>query len=469
MNDRNLDQRIAQAAPLTDAELEHWDLAAPLSNLCEAIMSNTHTDDHVDQNSQDAHLSGGDDSWSPFTPEFDTVEPSKVRTISNDELREHAARRRRLTTALAGVASVAVLVVGLAFAINRPTPSPVAEAPSSALPAVDDATNAAPVCDDTGCFGLDELPVSPGLTDYYAGPTSLGEPSNTPQDLQVRTTIPGRENEQVSFFNGIRCAELDAAGTTCVELDGLTYFGGLVQYDTDITVDTTGTRTSDSFSIQINTSWTDLTPEQLITSTYGPETAIDDARTVRGHPAVYTDYISPSLVWQERPGVLVSVQVPTERQSELDEIAENIRLVEGPTTISSRVAVPGTGDVVGATGDRFNTLTVERGNGVECVGWAFAQSCDTDIAATTFRESTSDGPAIIGATPSDVTAVRLTVAGETLTTIDTRSFGTYESRFFKVDITATGPITVEWLNENQAVVASVLTEPGPDELDQSEG
>jgi len=102
MNDNELDARIAALAPVRDADVARWALAAPLSELCEEIMSPTPTQPQAPVGHDRHHDI-------PIQSPFDPAGADPV------QVRHHGIGRRRRPKLLAVLTagSVALLVGGL--------------------------------------------------------------------------------------------------------------------------------------------------------------------------------------------------------------------------------------------------------------------------------------------------------------------------------------------------------------------
>ena len=320
-----------------------------------------------------------------------------------------------------------------------PTPTQLA----GLLAAVSSANDApvSLVCDDTGCHGFDELPVVAGADDYYVGPDSLGVPSF---DVELF--------EQSTF-----CAALTADFTACAKVQGDAGVN-LVSYpiqptDTSTTVfDPTGS------TIQVGTTFTDTTPEQYatlwdvsLTRSGGAPSAV----TVRGHNGIrWDDAISPSVVWQERAGVLAWVVVPPEQADQLLTIAENVHSVPGPARITNRVRVPGLGFPWDTAENGPDSAVVGVAQGSECFGFGDIDNCGQQINDRTFLvPDDAQGHIVVGSTPSDVTDVRITTTDGTNVVVPTSAFAKYSSRFFRAPVNGS-VATIDWLGNSGKAIAT---------------
>ena len=296
-------------------------------------------------------------------------------------------------------------------------------------------------CDDTGCHGFDELPVIAGADDYYVGPDSLGVPAF---DVELF--------EQTTF-----CAALTADFTACAKVQGDAGVN-LVSYpiqptDTSTTVfDPTGS------TIQVGTTFTDVTPEQYaslydvsLTRSGGPPSTV----TVSGHSGIrWDDAISPSVVWQARAGVLAWVVVPPEQGDRLLTIAESVHSVPGPARIPNRVLVPGLGFPWDTVGNVFDSAVVAVAQGSECFGFGDIDNCGQQLTDRTFVvPDDAQGHLVVGSTPSDVSNVRITTTDGTNVVVPTDTFAKYSSRFFKAPVND-GVATIDWLDNGGKAIAT---------------
>ena len=346
------------------------------------------------------------------------------------------ARREAHRTRTVSIAAAAVLVVGAAAvgAVLLRNGSDLATQsgqsnpqPSVSLP-----------CDVDGCHGFARLAVAPGASDYYIGGADLGTPT---VDLSLFDTIAW-------------CSALDAAGTTCLTLQGA---AGVEQvtYNTSSTP-LFGDRAQDQ--IRIGTTFTDISPQQYARqwgTTKGGGAV--SPLTVRGHVgARFMAELDPALVWQERPGVLVWVAVPPQRAGDLDAIAVGVRVAAGPRTIAAQVVVPvGTEHYTATDNDAAGLLAAHAAvQGAECIGYQFIDSCGQTIASRTFLSTTSDHTVVAGSTPSGVALVHVTTSDGVVTTgVPVAALPGFTSRYF--DITVAGTVrTVEWLDAAGNLLAS---------------
>ena len=320
-----------------------------------------------------------------------------------------------------------------------PTPTQLAD-----LLAAVSSANDAPVslaCDNTGCHGFDELSVIAGADDYYVGPDSLGVPAF---DVELF--------EQTTF-----CAALTADFTACAKVQGDAGVN-LVSYpiqptDTSTTVfDPTGS------TIQVGTTFTDTTPEQYATlhdvslsRSGGPPSAV----TVRGHNGIrWDDAVSPSVVWQERAGVLAWVVVPPEQADQLLTIADGVHSVPGAARIPNRVVVPGLGFPWDTAGNGPDSAVVAVAQGSECFGFGGIDNCGQQINDRTFLvPDDARGHLVLGSTPSDVSNVRITTTDGTNVVVPTNAFAKYSSRFFKAPVND-DVATIDWLDSSGNAIAT---------------
>lgn len=282
------------------------------------------------------------------------------------------------------------------------------------------------------------LAVAEGASDYYVGPEELGMPTF---DLSLFDTIA-------------RCAELDADGV-CTRLEGIGWVP-IVEY---------------------RRPWGEPSvfggnPRRVaVGTTFGLGAAAEHAaaiagasepveiRGAEGVTVVQGDVIT--VLWDERPDVVAWVSGTAVSLDELLEVAEGVRLVDGPATISDVVAIPGTASSP-AVGNSAAGIVVARGiDGEECVGMRFLddeRACPAAVATMTWVDAridvVDDGFAVTGAAPSEVAAVRLTPRGGAARTIEPFEFGPFHHRFFRVDMEPTVALTVEWLDEHGGVLSA---------------
>ena len=292
-------------------------------------------------------------------------------------------------------------------------------------------------CDDGGCHGFDRLPVQDGAADYYAGPTDLGAPV-------VNTRL---------IDQTVRCVTLNAAANGCIKVEGMAGVG-VVTYPRDpTTVAGKSPASQRSDEVSIGTTFADITPAQYA-SRWAPASSIE-ATEVRGHPAVRATLNLPGVVWEERPGVLVWVIVPVDRQGELDRIAANVRRVPGPTSIQSLVVVPRTGSAYEANDNNGMGLVVGRLGATECVGGGLIDSCRQDIDERTQVQGTGlNELSVAGSVPTNVVSVRITLRRGAPLIVTPFTFANYSNRFFGALIANDRPTTVEWLDSAGMTVAS---------------
>ena len=294
------------------------------------------------------------------------------------------------------------------------------------------------------CLGLDRLPVVAGASDFYIGPSSLGTPTMN-----------------LSLFEQIaRCTELTADGSSCAQLEGLAGVG-LVDYagDAASTPDTVE-RSQTSYLVTIGTTFTGVTPAEYAEQWPGLKADTIPAAeptTVRGHDALefYETVGRPAVVWQERPGVLVWVAVPPEREAELLAIAEGVQRVPGPTDIPWVQVVPEPGVAFDASNNNAEGMVVGRRGSLECVGLGYLASCGTDIASRMFVA----GGMVATATPPEVAQVRVTFSsGSSL--VEPEAKDGFTSRFVRVSVPDPATVElVEWLGADGTVIASTVPNP----------
>lgn len=373
-----------------------------------------------------------------------------------DDVDVRPADGRRRILAVAAAVSVVAGSAGVWMAMQDPAESPVGEAP------VDTSANTIPVnesvvtvrtptseapCLDEACNTFDRLAVVPGATDYYVGPESLGTPSVS---LDWFDTL-------------VRCAELTPDFSACARVEGMAGVN-VVSYSTGLTVDTT-TRNEGSFEIGIGTTFADITPQQYAdmwgVSGMGPDA--QKSLVVRGHESVgYDSEMQSTVVWQERPGVLVWVTTPVELADQLLEVAEGVRRFDGPTTIPDKAMVAGLSIPFQAESNDGDGLVAARVAGVDCVGLDWIEQCGTDIAKRTIVRSWSDGAVTIaGSTTGDVMSVQVVLESGEIKSVDTVAFADRASRFYVMDSVTGVAMTVSWLDANGVVVDSVQIDPVP--------
>lgn len=356
------------------------------------------------------------------------------------------AERRRAR--LVSIAATLLVVAGAAAvwstratdreqpAAGEPTVAAVTTVPATQVPATQViVAPASSGCLEAACGAvLDRLPVVAGATDFYAGPDDLGTP-------QV----------ELDFFDSLtRCAELTADFSACQRVEGIAGVS-LVSYATDVTIDTT-VRSQDSFGIEIGTTFTTIAPIDYARRWFDSKTgsSFDDV-TVRGHDAVRYRYLdSPVVVWQERPGVLVSVSVPPEQSDRLLEIAEGVRRLDGPTTIPDRVMVVPVATQWDAWDNDGDGVIAATTNGTECVGLDYIDTCGEDIVSRTIvRGSLTTGDPstrAAGSAPASVTQVRLDIAGAEPVVVPTVAFADHLSRYWSTVVAGFSIERVTWLD-----------------------
>jgi|GEM_PF-5181100 len=350
------------------------------------------------------------------------------------ELRRRLNRRRGRRGAVLGITVAAVMIVGLVAVSGR------SEGNSVGNPLEDfgfDNDGTVP-CGDYGCGQFDPIGVAPGADDFYVGPASLGDPLISAQ-----------------FWNGtIRCAELDAAGSTCTRVEGL---GGsaLVTYGDGNDQIRVGTTFSPNISIE------EYAGGRTISQ--ASPTPHVSATTVRGHPAVSFSEAqekpttpTAGLMWEERAGVIAWVTVPASRQAELPAIAEGLQTYVGPPSIPGRLVVPNTGVPwgVGVSGNNGSGLLIARFQGKECVAWGYIDTCGGGIEDRTFVHRLGSATAVAGSVPPEVTRVRvLPEFGEPVETAPF-SYAGFTSRFYQATLQQDYAASVEWLTADGTVVST---------------
>lgn len=292
-----------------------------------------------------------------------------------------------------------------------------------------------------------ELTVAPGVTDYYVGPESLGEP-DVDEDL----------------FDLIRCTELDADGT-CTAVQGPAWIP-FVTHGRPLADSSTPVEPDDSLPVD---DFDTVTVETVFSDVTAAEYAADAGRlgemavpvTVRGHAGLTFNGVAQSfVVWPERPGVLVAVGVAPDRADEAPAIAAAVRLVDGPTAIPDEVVIPGTRSF--RSGNSADGLVVTHADdGTECVGMRFFEQdgrCPASIESLTWLDGSIEPlppaeQAVVGAVPSEVTSVRVTPYGAEPITADTFAYADYSHRFFRVPVPPSVAVAVEWLAADGSVIA----------------
>jgi len=388
------------------------------------------------------------------TAEPGRFDPSRLSTSVGEQ-----SPRRGGAYLLAAAAVAALTVTGAIAVSTRSSPPPAVSEPaaSNTLPAAP--PEQADPCNEQGCSDFDPLPVASGVSDFYVGPASLGDP-----------VIALDHFDQLT-----RCTELSADFTTCVKIEGI---AGVptVAYpavgDVAATSDPgDGFDSSPDTTVLIGTTFGDIAPPGYA-AIWGPTQGDgpQEATTVRGHDAIrYLNEASPALVWQERPGVLVWVVVPPNREDELVDIAENLQRIDGPTTIPYRVTVPELSTEWDMWDNDGNGLISARSQGVACVGLDYVDTCGTDIADRTIIRTRTEGVVrVAGSTPSDIASVRIDVAGGEAVGVETIAFADSASRYFSTVLDPDiGPITeVTWLAAD-GEIATLMSVPGIVEPDAS--
>lgn len=352
----------------------------------------------------------------------------------SDALRSTPQRGRFRPTSIAAAIALLVGVGGVYAVASRDVDNtPLADTPIDA--SADPATNAAPrtlSCDDNGCHGWNELPVAPGVTDYYLGPESLGTP-------KINLNL---------FESLTNCAELDPTFTTCTRIEGISQVS-LVDYPvpSGVTIDTVD-RSELSYSMHVTTTFTDSGAAAYVDALARPRpgaTERSSGVTVRGHDGLsYVDgYAMPAITWEERPGVLVTVSGPPELEDQLPGIAEGIRQQTGPATIPNRVIL--SKELASSFDNNSVGMLVGRLGDQECFGYQYIDNCDQSISALT-RPMNTEKPHIAGAVPPNVDQVQVTLTNGTATIVPTATFANYTLRFYEADLPQ--PIKqVDWLDQ----------------------
>jgi hypothetical protein len=352
------------------------------------------------------------------------------------ELHRRLNQRRARCSAALGIVTVAVVVVGLVAISAQSGGRSVGNQFDSQLEDLGFDNDGTIPCGDFGCGQFDPIAVAPGVDDFYVGPASLGDPLISSQ-----------------YWNAtLRCAELDPAGATCTRIEGL---GGtaLVTYGDGVDQIQVGTTFSPNLSAEAyakNRSISTSSPEGAATAT-----------TVRGHPAFSfaepqqpPSPISPGLMWEERPNVIVWVTVPASRAAELSTIAEGLQTYVGPTSIPGRLVVPNTGVPwgVGVSGNNGSGLVIARFQGTECVAWGYIDSCDDSIESRTFVNPIGDATAVAGAVPPEVDAVRVNPQFGQPVVVTPFSYAGFSARFYQADLPQDFAQSVEWLAADGRVI-----------------
>jgi hypothetical protein len=291
--------------------------------------------------------------------------------------------------------------------------------------------------DEMICTGFDDLPVAAGVSDFYIGPESLGEPTI---DLSLFDTLT-------------RCTTLSPDAKTCTKIEGVSGVS-LVSYPADevVMLDTLQTLTN----ADVGTTFADLTPLQYA-QMWGPTQGSGpiESTTIRGHDAIaYLNEIRPALVWEERPGVLVWVSVPAELEPQLKSIAEGIRRRAGPRTIPAKIVAAGFAIPYDAQDNDGDNLLIGRSGNTECVGFGFITSCEQGVAARTFIDEHDPSEIrVSGWVPANITSVRILAPDGSNVTDETKSVGGLTGRYFATTLTpAVSPVAIEWLDSEGNVV-----------------
>jgi hypothetical protein len=354
------------------------------------------------------------------------------------ELHRRLAQRRARRGAALGIVTVALVVVGLVAVSARSSGGAVGNQIDPELEDLGFDNDGTIPCMDAGCGQFDPVAVAPGVDDFYVGPASLGDPLISSQ-----------------YWNAaLRCAELDQAGTTCTRIEGLAGTA-LVTYGEGVDQIQVGTTFSPNLSVEAyatNRSIGIASPDGEATAT-----------TVRGHPAFSLaepqkspTAVSPGLMWEERPGVIVWVTVPASRAAELPAIAESLQKYAGPTSIPGRLVVPNTGVPWGVaiSGNNGSGLVAARFHGTECVAWGYIDSCDASIESRTFVNPLGDATAVAGAVPPDVDAVRVNPQFGDPVVVTPFSYAGFSARFYQATLTQDFAQSVEWLAADGTVIDS---------------
>lgn len=343
-------------------------------------------------------------------------------TVS-DLQRRLVERRRRRGAAVVIVATALITVAGGIAVWSRGTDNSVRT--NDSTPGNGQITLA---CDGFGCHGFDRLPVVPGTSDFYVGPSLLGAP---------------RKIDRAVFEHFVRCTELTTDDTACAKLEGLDG-APLASYPNGVI---------------IGTLFADIRPvDYAAGNTFRPAEMSNEA--VRGHDATryFAQDGNPTLTWTERPGVNVWVAVPVALTDQLTEIANGVQRTPGPTTIPSLVVVPNTGVPYGAHNNDASSLMVGLVKGHECVGYAYIDECDQTIDGEVFytQRYVADGPTttaeIRGAVPPEVDDVRINTKAGSVSVVPT-PFAHYTHKFFSTSIDRALVLSVDWLAADGTVIA----------------
>jgi hypothetical protein len=387
-------------------------------------------------------------------------------------------RASRQTTLVAAGLVGALVLGGLALSRRGSDPAPTADdsAPggtvwNESLPRAESTTATTPItattsfvpttaqaaprgsvpCAQEGCqLVFNPLPVVAGVTDFYAGPASLGEPI-----------------VQLDLFQRIvRCAELTADASACARIEGIAGVPLVTTRAAELTVDTVE-RSESTFFVNVGTTFASIGPEEYVRlwSNFGPAD-LGETTEIRGHPAWRFDYLgSPAVVWEERLGVLVWVSVPPEYADDLDVMAEGVRRMDGPTSIGHQVMVAPLAEQWTAVNNSANGLLVARLGDVECVGLDYVDGqmpCGEGIAERTIvraRFEPGGMTDVAGSVPAGVATVRLEPADGRAVTVEPVPFAGSVSRYYSTRIDAEGSITVVWLDATGTVVEQLTVNP----------
>jgi hypothetical protein len=378
--------------------------------------------------------------------------PQTLELSLRDERHDVAigAPSRKSPRVLTAVAAAVLVIVGATatWSARRNTDtdhrvsSPVAAPPSTDASRTTSSSgppSTQMVCPDAGCSDFEPLPVVPGATDFYTGGTDLGSP----------------EIARELFGTLTRCTELTSDFSACQRVEGIAGVN-LVSYPVGTLRESDGSSTT-SMDIRIGTTFTDLSPTEYAKE-WGPtqQAPVQASVTVRGHDAIrYDNENDPALVWQERPGVLVWVAVPSTFVDRLSTVAQNVRRTDGPSTIPHRVMVAPLAKRWDAMDNDGDGVIAAISNGVECVGLDYVDTCGEAISTRTVVRPTPSGQTrVAGSAPANVTSVRVEVEGSLPVLIDTVSFANYKSRFYSTVIAARVVRSVTWLDANAQVVAT---------------
>jgi hypothetical protein len=349
------------------------------------------------------------------------------------ELQRRLNLRRARRSAVLGIVTVALVVVGLVAVSGRSGGNSVGNQLDQQLADLGFDNDGTVPCADFGCGQFDPIPVAPGVDDFYIGPASLGDPLISSQ-----------------FWNAaLRCNQLDAAGTTCTAIEGLG-FGPLVTYGA-----------AGPGQVQVGTTFgtaLSLDDYAALLGAGSPTTGVsaESATTVRGHPAVALkiENASPGLMWEERPGVIVWVVVPSPRERELASLAEGVQRQVGPSSIPGRLVVPNTGVPwrFDPSGNNGSGLVVARFQGTECVAWGYIDSCDDGIEHRTFVSQIGDATIVAGAVPTNVDAIRVTPQFGQPVVVKPFSYGGFSARFYQASLPQDFAQSVDWLTADGSVI-----------------